>query len=146
MMMNFTVKENKCVNCGLCSAECPVLIINNKTAFPTIKEGKEGNCLKCQHCLTICPHEAISIWGYQPEDSIPNTAPKAQPELLGNLMQLRRSIRKFTNEELEAPLIHELITLASYAPTAKNENSVQFTVVDNKSDMLKLRDLTYKLV
>lgn len=143
-MMNFKVDEDKCINCGLCSSECPVYIISNKTEFPTIKEGKEGNCLKCQHCLAVCPHEAISIWGKEPENSIDIATKTLDSKDLENLMQTRRSIRKFTKDDLDKDLIHHLISIASYAPTAQNDNSVQFTLVDNKKDMSKLRELTYK--
>jgi nitroreductase/NAD-dependent dihydropyrimidine dehydrogenase PreA subunit len=146
MMINFKVDEQKCIHCGLCSSECPVLIINNKTEFPTIKEGKEENCLKCQHCLAVCPTGAITIWGKVPEKSIPAKSPFPKSDELANLMQIRRSIRKFAKEEIEPGLIHHLISMASYAPTAKNENAVQFTVVDNRNDMLKLRELAYNQI
>lgn len=141
--MNFRVDEEKCTSCGICVAECPVLIINGKTQFPEIKEDKEGNCLKCQHCLAVCPEQAISIWGKEPKNSIAVSSPIPKPEELENLMQTRRSIRRFKNEEIDKDLIHRLVEMAAYAPTAKNENSVQFTVVDNRSDMKKLRDLVY---
>ena len=36
--------------------------------------------------------------------------------------------------------------MASYAPTGKNENAVQFTVVDNKNDLVKLRELVYNYI
>ncbi|WP_372776764.1 nitroreductase family protein [Mangrovibacterium sp.] len=144
--MDFKIDESKCINCGLCSSDCPVLIINNKTDFPTIKEGKEANCLKCQHCLAVCPTAALSIWGKNPEASIPATSAIPETVALENLMQTRRSIRKFADEEVDPELIHRLVSMASYAPTAKNENAVQFTVVDNKIDMMKLRELTYNCI
>ncbi len=145
-MMNFKVDIEKCTQCKICVSECPVLIINGKTEWPTIKEGKEDNCLKCQHCLAVCPTGAISIWGYNPENSIPATVPTPKRSDLENLMQTRRSIRRFKKEEVDKALIERLLTIASYAPTAKNENAVQFTVVDNKEEMSQLRALTYDTI
>ncbi|MCW3806819.1 nitroreductase family protein [Plebeiibacterium marinum] len=142
-MIDFKVDKGKCTHCGKCSSDCPVLIIDSKTEFPEIKEGKEQNCLKCQHCLAVCPEGAISIWGKQPGDSIPVGSPIPKSEELENLMQMRRSTRKFTKKEIDKELIHHLVAKASYAPTGKNENAVQFTVVDNKDDMAKLRNLAY---
>lgn len=142
-MINFEVKEDKCINCGICSAECPVLIINKKTPFPTIKDGKEGNCLKCQHCLAVCPEGAISILGKSPENSIPTSASIPASVDMENLMKIRRSIRRFKQDDVDKELIHHLIEAASYAPTAKNENAVQFTVVDTREQMNKLRDMVY---
>ena len=54
-MINFNVDREKCNQCKICVSECPILIINNKTAFPEIIEGKEENCLQCQHCFD-CVH------------------------------------------------------------------------------------------
>ena len=142
--MNFEVDKNKCTQCGLCASDCPVLIINAKTEFPTIKEGKENQCIKCQHCLAICPSEAISIWGKKPENSISVSEPIPSVKDMENLIKTRRSIRKFKNEEIDKSLIHHIISTASYAPTGHNANSVQFTVVDNKTDMRKFRDMAYQ--
>jgi nitroreductase len=38
------------------------------------------------------------------------------------------------------------MSVAAYAPTGKNENAVQFSVVDNRNDMAKLRDLAYSRI
>ncbi len=143
-MINFIVDNKRCTQCGLCSKDCPVLIIDGKTEYPEIKEGKEKNCLKCQHCLAICPSAAISILGKKPENSIPTF--KANPESvdLGKLIQTRRSVRRFKKENIEPELINQLINIASHAPTAKNENTVQFTVVDNMESMAKLSKDTYQ--
>ncbi len=143
-MMNFKVDKAKCNKCWLCVVDCPTLIINNKTEFPTIKEDKEHLCLKCQHCLAVCPTGAISIWGKEPEQSMLVTNAIPKPTELERLIKTRRSIRKFRkDEELDKFLIHNLLTTASYAPTAKNDNGVRFTVVDTKAEMEKLKILVY---
>lgn len=143
-MIDFNVDTDKCTQCKICVSECPVLIINGKTEYPEIKEGKEENCLKCQHCLAVCPEGAISIWGKKPENSI--AVNSAFPDVieLENLMQTRRSIRKFKKKtEVDKELIYRLASTALYAPTAKNENAVQFSIIDNRGDMEILRELAY---
>lgn len=142
-MLNFIVNQERCTQCGLCVKDCPVLIIDGKTEYPEIKSGKEQNCLKCQHCLAICPSAAISILGKQPENSIPTFKPNSESVDLGKLIQTRRSVRRFKEENIQSELIDELIVTASHAPTAKNENAVQFTVVDSMEDMAILSKATY---
>lgn len=143
-MINFKVDQEKCTNCGKCSSDCPVLIINGKTEYPTIKEGKEDNCIKCMHCLAICPEAAISIWDKEPKDSILTNVKMPETDDLESLMQTRRSIRKFKKMEVNKDLLRHIAEMASYAPTAKNENAVQFTLVDNSEDMAALRTLAYE--
>ena len=145
-MINFIVDREKCTQCKICVSECPILIINGKTAYPEIIEGKEENCLKCQHCMAVCPEGAISILGKDPENSIPTSSPIPEPEKFENLLQIRRSIRRFESTEIDKDLIYRMIQMASYAPTAKNENSVQFTVIDNREEMSKLSQLTYDCI
>ena len=146
-MINFKVDQAKCTKCKLCISECPVLIINARTEFPEIKEGKEDNCIKCQHCLSVCPTAAISIWDKNPEDSIAVNS-KALPsvEAMAQLYETRRSIRKFKDEEIDKALIQEILKVAANAPTAKNENSVLYTLIDNKEDLAKFRGLTYDYI
>jgi nitroreductase len=119
------------------------LIIDNKSEFPTIKEEKESACLKCLHCFAICPTGAITIWGKNPENSLLVSESIPAPAEMEQLVKTRRSIRKFKKQELDPKLIHALIETASYAPTAKNDNSVLFTVIDKKAEMDKLRVLVY---
>lgn len=144
--MNFKIDKCKCTKCKLCTMVCPVMIIDHKTEYPTIKEDKKENCLKCQHCLAVCPTGALSIWDKTPDNSISTSAPLPKSENLVNLMKTRRSIRKFANEAIDKTLIHHLISTASFAPTAKNENAVQFTVIENRKDMSNLRELVYSSI
>lgn len=142
-MINFTIDKERCTQCGLCAKECPVLIINGKTEFPEIKEGKEGQCIKCQHCLAVCPSAALSIWGKNPDESMKVTKEIPAPAELERLIKTRRSIRKFKDEELDRDLVHQLIDTAAYAPTGHNKNAVMFSVIDNKADLASFREAVY---
>jgi len=143
-MIDFKVDKEKCTHCGLCSSDCPVLIIDRTTEFPTIKDGKEEVCLKCQHCLAVCPEGAISIWGKNPENSIPAPKNPMGSADLEVLIQTRRSIRRYKKQEVDKELIHRLVSIAAYAPTAKNENAVKMTLIDSSERMARLRTLSYQ--
>ncbi|MGQ8335710.1 nitroreductase family protein [Sunxiuqinia sp. A32] len=142
-MIDFKINTDKCTQCGLCSLECPMLIINGKTEYPEIKEGKESQCIRCQHCLAVCPTGALSILGKNPDDSIPVTNKIPSPGEMSNLIKTRRSIRKFKKEEIGYELIQQLLETTAFAPTGHNKNKVLLSVVDNKSDLNKLRELVY---
>lgn len=145
-MLDFKIDSDKCTQCGICSKECPTLIINGKNGIPEIKEGKEKNCIKCQHCLAVCPTGALSIFGKNPDDSTPTSAPTPNAEELSNLIKTRRSIRKFKKEELSQAIREQLLETAAYAPTGHNKNNVLLTVTETKSDLEKVRSIIYDAI
>ena len=57
-----------------------------------------------------------------------------------DLAQLRRSHRKFTDEEIDAEDVKLILRAALMAPTSKGLRAWQFVVVDDKMDLEKLSD------
>ncbi|MCR4603960.1 MAG: nitroreductase family protein [Prevotella sp.] len=57
-----------------------------------------------------------------------------------DLVQLRRSHRKFTGEEIDADDVKMILRAALMAPTSKSTRAWQFVVVDDKTDLEKLSD------
>ena len=57
-----------------------------------------------------------------------------------DLVQLRRSHRKFTDEEIDAEDVKMILRAALMAPTSKSQRAWHFVVVDNKTDLEKLAD------
>lgn len=56
------------------------------------------------------------------------------------LVQMRRSHRKFTEEEIDAEDVKLILRAALMAPTSKGQRGWQFVVVDYKVDLEKLSD------
>ena len=56
-------------------------------------------------------------------------------ENFSELIKRRRSMRKFTGEELTQDEVVSLLKAALMSPTSKRSNSWQFVVVDNKSTL-----------
>lgn len=57
-----------------------------------------------------------------------------------DLVQLRRSHRKFTDEEIDAEDVKLILRAALMSPTSKGQRAWQFVVVDDKTDLEKLAD------
>lgn len=53
-------------------------------------------------------------------------------------IQNRRSIRKFTSEQIDDKIIYTILSAGLAAPTAKNKRPCHFIVVKNKESLLKL--------
>lgn len=46
--------EDDCINCGLCSKNCPVNI-----KVSELKEVKSAECINCQSCMLSCPKRML---------------------------------------------------------------------------------------
>ena len=57
-----------------------------------------------------------------------------------DLVQQRRSHRKFTGEEVSAEDVKTILRAGLMAPTSKGQRAWQFVVVDDKADLEKLSD------
>lgn len=141
-MLSFEINQQKCTGCCECMQDCPVRIIYMDQGYPAIKTGKESSCLKCQHCLAVCPTGALSILGMRPEDSIILAGNLPEPERLETLIKGRRSVRRYLNEDLEPGLLDKLIEVANYAPTGVNSREVLFSVIDDWKTMAGVREDT----
>jgi nitroreductase/NAD-dependent dihydropyrimidine dehydrogenase PreA subunit len=138
-MINFTIDQQKCTQCGSCVADCPARIIEMKDV-PCIAPEKEVSCYRCQHCLTICPTGAVSILGLDPAGSQPLTGTLPDAGQLELLIKGRRAVRQYLPENLAPELIQRLLNVACYAPSGMNARQVHFTVVDDRDTLAKLRD------
>ncbi|TKG93643.1 4Fe-4S dicluster domain-containing protein [Puteibacter caeruleilacunae] len=141
-MIDFKIDESKCIECGLCAKECPVRIIAMEPK-PVIRNGKEKNCLRCQHCLAVCPTGALSILGKKPEDSVTVAGEMPSNEAMTRLIKTRRSVRVYKDESIDRKVIHELLDTAAYAPTGHNKNAVHFHVIDTPDAMNSFRQKVY---
>nr|WP_321452295.1 nitroreductase family protein [uncultured Carboxylicivirga sp.] len=145
-MLDFKIDEALCTQCSLCAKECPSLIIDGKNGIPVIKEGKEKNCIKCQHCLAVCPTGALSIFGKNPEDSMAVTNEIPSADEMERLIKTRRSVRKFKKAEVEEATIQKLIESAAYAPTGHNKNQVLLSATYTRAEMDKVREVVYNAI
>jgi len=142
-MLQFEVDEAKCTKCGFCAKDCIVNIIDLDTGYPRILAEKEENCVKCQHCLAVCPTGAVSIFGKSPEQSTPLKDNFPDPGQLETLIKGRRSIRHYQDENLEPELLKRLLNVSWQAPTGVNMRQVQFSVIDDNEVMGKFRERAY---
>ncbi len=143
-MLKFEVRQEKCIQCGLCAKDCPVNIIDLETGYPRIEADKEQTCIKCQHCLAICPTAALSILGKRPEQSKPINGHLPDPGQMEILIKGRRSVRHYQDENLDPALIKRLLDVAWQAPTGVNMRQVHFSVIDDKENLAVFRDEVYQ--
>ncbi|XPV75021.1 MAG: nitroreductase family protein [Desulfovibrio sp.] len=139
-MYQFTIDQERCVQCGLCAQDCLAGVIEMQE-YPVLN--KEG-CMKCEHCLTVCPTGALSIFGKNPDDSTELKGNLPTPEQMSTLIKGRRSVRHYKDEDLDAATVKKLLEVAWNAPTGVNTQGVVPTVVAAKETMDALRVEVYE--
>ena len=141
--INFTVDTEKCIHCGMCANDCGAGIIEmNADKIPTIKKDDEQYCMKCQHCLAICPVGAISVCGKKPEDSDICDENLPSDEQILNLIQHRKSIRSYKHENLDKATLQKLKDMLKYSPTGCNNHKLHVALIDDVEIMDKFRNRT----
>lgn len=140
-MIDFELNRSSCTQCGDCLGDCPArIIVMDADGYPAVAVDKELNCLRCQHCLAVCPTGAISILGKKAEESLSLEGWYPDPDKLETLIKGRRSVRRFVPENLDPVLFQKLLDVAWHAPTGVNSRQVRFTVLDDKAKVASIRD------
>ena len=102
--------------------------------FPYMPQNLEKFCINCQHCLAICPAEAINCNGKTASQCIPVGNIPSSDEMF-NLLRQRRTIRRYVNENIPFETMRMLKDSLSWSATGCNDHSLIFKVIENKEDM-----------
>lgn len=140
-MSLFIIDEGKCDFCGMCVDECSprVIVQDGPQSPPHMVDNGEEDCLRCGHCVTVCPTGAVSIEGMAPEQCAAldrKLLPTAEQVEL--LLKSRRSIRSYKDKPVPREKLEKLIDIARYAPTGHNSQPVQWLVVEDTQETRRL--------
>lgn len=146
-MANFHVDQEKCIGCGLCIKVCPGGILHlseqRKCEMDEIDSFGWNGCWKCEHCLAVCPKGAISIFGKQPEASLPPVKAESAAPVLDALIANRHSCRRFLKKDVAPEIISSMLQMVGNAPNGGNKQQVQFALIDDREQMNAFRRLAY---
>jgi ferredoxin len=133
------IDQDLCIQCGACVDDCPFHIIVLNPEYPELHPQRVHHCIRCQHCLAVCPTGALSIFGCDPHQSLPLPQSLPDPQQMIALIKGRRSVRHYRPEPLDADVIKTMLRTVANAPTGKNNGGCLFTVIEDRATMDQLR-------
>lgn len=141
-----TIDETKCKRDGLCVSECPtaVIRIEGEGGYPQLIPGGDPVCLRCGHCVAVCPHGALNHADIPAEQCPPILKDlSVSHEQAVQFLRSRRSVRQFKDRPVDKETLQRLIEIARYAPTAGNAQLVQWLVI---RDADRIRELAEQVI
>ena len=141
-----TVDPIKCTRCHLCVKDCLAgLLTPDRNGVPFMPPELEKVCINCQHCLAICPSEALVCNGKTPQMcSVAGNLPEV--EQMANLLKMRRSVRYYKDENIAPEIMEKLKASLAWSPTGCNDHRLIFHIVEDKKDMEFFRKNTNKML
>jgi nitroreductase/NAD-dependent dihydropyrimidine dehydrogenase PreA subunit len=136
------VSTQDCHFDGLCVKACPIGVLTMKGPHdvPSVIPGREGWCIRCGHCESVCPHGALKLqWlALEPEKETTSEKPALTPAQIRQHFIGRRSIRHFSEKPVPRETLEELLDIARYAPSAKNGQPVRWLVIHDTRELRRL--------
>ncbi len=137
--IHFSVDQDLCIGCESCAEDCPLLVLTMKAGAPAVISSRESMCIRCLHCMTVCPTGAVSIAGFTPEDCLQIAGKYPGADQVEALIRGRRSVRSYLDEAVDPAVMEQLLQVSWQAPTGVNARGVLFSVVDDREVMNRLR-------
>ncbi|HNY21819.1 MAG TPA: nitroreductase family protein [Treponemataceae bacterium] len=129
-MEGITFDSSACAACGLCARSCPFRLIGQDTEGKPFFRDDGVACMECGHCAAVCPNGAITVRGERV------TPIGARDEL--SFIRERRSYRRFRAEAVPFETIERAIDATRYAPTGKNAQPVEWSVITDRGLIARL--------
>ncbi|WP_136807712.1 nitroreductase family protein [Desulfosediminicola flagellatus] len=134
--MFFAVDNEKCIQDNICVDECPAKILSMEGDGPVMVEGGEEICIRCGHCVAVCPVEAVGLDFLKPEDCIDiDKSLLPNEEQAHHFLTSRRSIRTYSKKNLPKEIIEKVLAVASCAPTGSNRQPVKWLVFHQREQV-----------
>ncbi|MFW9783228.1 MAG: nitroreductase family protein [Candidatus Heimdallarchaeota archaeon] len=133
----------KCSLCQSCVTDCPTKNFNtndtNKQVIFT-----EKNCVKCGHCIAICPENAILYQDMQGKIiDFKEASNSPSYESLNQLLVFKRTIRQYKNKKVPEEILQKILNSMSSAPTAMNARTLKCIIISDES---KIKEFTNAVI
>ncbi|MBN1553290.1 MAG: nitroreductase family protein [Phycisphaerae bacterium] len=134
-----SIDESLCTHCNQCAAVCPMALVRVGKRGPRTVPDAEQRCILCGHCIAACPIKALQHTSLPEEETLPLAENwRGDPEAVKQLIQGRRSIRRYEDKPVDRAILENVLDMARYAPSGMNAQPVQWLVVYETAEVKKL--------
>lgn len=129
----FKTDETKCVKCGACVRDCAFCALSaDADGSPRLTHPER--CMRCQHCLAVCPTGAVTFDGRSAGGSVPLEGLELPGlDAVENWMRTRRSMRHFAAEDVDRATLERILKALGNSPTGCNARALTFTCFPTRS-------------
>lgn len=149
--LRLEIDASACIGCERCVRICTSRIFHvEEKAADTSARKRIGIqepelCIRCGHCVAVCPAGAITHGDFPAQTVHPfNAALRPTPEQMMELIRTRRSNRAFSGAPVPADALAQIIEAAHRAPTASNAQQLAIVQVHDQALIRKLGQITVK--
>lgn len=145
-MKFITIDHERCTLCGLCVKTCVRRILRKRGGRIICTD--PNSCIICGHCKAVCPEDAPQVPAQRAGEFVPVPAKKDYP-LPGNLLaffRVRRSIRVYKKKPVEKSKIDQIIQASRFAPTAGNQQNLEYVVIHKPDKFVELRNMVMEIL
>jgi len=119
----------------MCELNCPMGLFALASDGMHFTSDADELCIMCGHCIAACPKDVVSIEGLAPEMFPKLADSQATPGQLQELMDGRRSVRRFSDRPVEREKLERMIEAVSTAPTGEGGQPPPVTVVNGREKL-----------
>lgn len=143
------IDKEPCRACGIfghvCPRHIPETISQDGEKITIISEERLRLCMKCGHCVALCPNDAIEVDGLKEEEFAPFKELDIDDNQLLSLMKQRRSARRYKGKPVPREIINRMIDAAHSSPTGSGRSTTGVIVIDNPETLATLSGHVYEM-